>query len=320
MNNNKFILYKFNYLNLQKKYNKNQKGGTLEDIYNYMGINLKKFNQDNINLIYASIIPNLDEYNLDYFKEQLKSNSINIPIDDEINKPNDDTYLIITSGTNYFKDKSKIIVLIKNIINNIKINGKIKNFIIQHFDIELNEASKLRLIIKDLNIIELISPRYLTYNDVKKLEEFNNHLVIDLAHILKYYKPSYQYGKTYKKVYIKMYNENIPELSDNLNINAFYPGFLDDINNIEFIENFIYIVFINNNIITYDYAGYVKEILLTMKKFINPQEINFIDKYIDKSIIFNYDIMDNGQYFGIPALAKNYNYNFANDLFWFNLI
>jgi hypothetical protein len=147
-------------------------------------------------------------------------------------------------------------------------------------------------------INEITKNKFLTRGEMKLLENRNDILLVDLAHLIHYYKPAQSYFESKRKVYqvlINTYNgevatERIPSNPEILLLNVFYPGYIKDMTNDEFIRNF---------------------------KFFRIRTDGSIETFIEKAHSKNYKIRDGpdfvlnfdvpiGNQFLITGLMSNY--------------
>lgn len=283
-NKTKYLIYKTKYLYLKKI---NQKGGMIKDVYEY----LKDYN----NKIESHYLDILQEYadslvisNPNITLEEFIS-SVNIiygiklppprlishvkPIDDNM-----DIITVYTTGIAYIENDNKreyIKALIDNIVETCERENKRVHFI--HYDI-FNDLKKRYY--KD----EIFVNGYLTPQMIRdEIENKPNVLLVDIAHVIHYYKSPID-NKPLMKYYA--YGEIVPpqfdEFDVSLNINCFYPGFIGDMETINYIRFFKFFQFINNNIVTFIEKGIEKNIKIReIYKGSRTTIIDFTNSIID---------------------------------------
>jgi hypothetical protein len=286
-NYNKYLIYKKKYLSLKRMM---QKGGTIEDIYLYLEENMRTINQHNYdfiqeyadslletnpNITVSEFISNVNTlYGIDLPKEKrglFRQESLGAQrvhkfhqfLDSAsgaskesvlISAASNEPITVYTTGLAYFsRDRTEYVrALIENIVETCHIAGRRVRFI--HFDMFDEPLARYYE-------NERFNRGYLTLDIIKtEIENNPNALLVDLAHIIHYYRePS-------KKVLMKYYSyeDSIPSMYDystsSLNINCFYPGFLGDMETMNFIRLFKFFQFQGNNIITWIQKGIEREI------------------------------------------------------------
>ena len=286
-NYNKYLIYKNKYLSLKRMM---QKGGTIEDIYQYLEENMRTINQHNYviiqdyadslletnpNITVSEFISNVNTlYGIDLPKEKrglFRQESLQEGNDsartlgaqrvrqfhqflDRASASNE-PITVYTTGLAYFsRDRTEYVrALIENIVETCHIAGRRVRFI--HFDKFIDPLPRYY---GDERFIR----GYLTLDIIKtEIEDNPNALLVDLAHIIHYYQ--HQSNKQLLMKYFS-YEDGVPSMFDNstrsLNINCFYPGFLGDMETMNFIRLFKFFQFQGNNIITWIQKGIEREI------------------------------------------------------------
>jgi ubiquitin C-terminal hydrolase len=169
--------------------------------------------------------------------------------------PKSNEFYVYTTGFAYFEKNDSMAmlkILVDNVVNTLTLAGYSKKSIrFIHYD----------------GGFELDFPRYhqeneefinrdLTLDTIKqKIENKSNALLVDLAHIIFYYK-----GDPMIKIYKDSSQTTIElEPSNVVDINCFYPGYLED-SSAEFIRYFNFFKIINGRIVTFIDKGYEERI------------------------------------------------------------
>jgi hypothetical protein len=274
---NKYLIYKTKYLLLKKN---KQQGGNIRDIYQYLEENFVQINQINPDLVgtlhkYANSFTNPNITLDDFIYYAQKHYNISLPrirmqpprnIEDEpparrVAAGRDDNIIVYTTGIAYFEDHNRskidyVKALIDNIVEICREAGKRVRFI--HYDIFTNLSPRY-------GVDEQFIGSYLTPEIIEHdINNKPNVLLVDLAHIIHYYNRNVQ---RYPKPFI-IYSSGrvLPDINQkdirSLNINSFYPGYLGDMESIEFIRHFKFFQFKNNEIVTYIQQGIERQIKL----------------------------------------------------------
>ena len=290
-----------------------QKGGNLAEVFMYISQNSATWNEEQKHIINNYLGRASDNVTIDEFKGFLRGAGYPIPVQIPLARANpideifvnqlENTYLVVTTGLAYFEGRdlanAKLFVqaILSNAVNTFRAKG-IGNFNIHHFDMNFPP-----------NFTYGISPneyshnKWLDYTDLKKLEGVNNHLVIDFAHILYYYRPPLRDFELNGKTLVKYKSYDSDELSPNLNINSFYPGFCGDYRSIDFCNNFKYFDVVDRKIVTYIVRGYVRAIVFEFRR--DPlNRDNYINCNTDRLNI------------NISGISQTYDHVFCNKLFW----
>ncbi len=164
---------------------------------------------------------------------------------------------VYTTGLAYIENDNRteyIRALIENIIETCTRAGKRVRFI--HYDRFYNLTPRYY---RD----EIFINGYLTPQIIQaELENNPNALLVDIAHIIHYYKP--MSGHQHKPLMnFYSYEESRPSFYNperRLNINSFYPGFIGDMETINYIRLFKFFQFENNNIVTFIEKGIERNI------------------------------------------------------------
>jgi hypothetical protein len=253
-NYNKYLIYKKKYLSLKKKMI--QKGGTIQEVYQYLKENTDNYTQKNIQKYTDSLLVSNPNITVSEFISNVKKlYNITLPTRGRGLATADDTITVYTTGLAYFSIYKIEFVraLIENIVETCQRAGRRVRFI--HFDM-FDEP--LPRYYRDERFIH----GYLTLDIINaEIENNPNALLVDLAHIIHYYLHQFN-NKPLMKYY--SYEDSIPSIYDNssksLNINCFYPGFIGDMESNNFIRLFKFFQFQNDNIITWIERGIERNI------------------------------------------------------------
>ena len=287
----KYLIYKAKYLYLKNQM-KFQKGGTIEDVYTYLQENINKIDPFIFEMIHEyadSLLENNKDITVENFILNIKTNygfNLPPPKSQPIQQPQKhlmlnfgmdrgasvarqdsrigDLITVYTTGTAYFEnDRPEYVrAFIENIVETCERAGKRVRFI--HYD-KFDNSRRRPEYYRDERFIN----GYLTLDIIRaEIENNPNALLVDIAHIIHYYRNPDPHQTKPIMIY-RSYEENESELpmddSMYLNINSFYPGFIGDMESMDYLRNFRFFQFENNNIITYIQKG--------MEKYIYIREI-----------------------------------------------
>ena len=211
------------------------------------------------------------------------------------------TIKVYTTGIAYFEPPNEnytrhVQALIDNIVNTCRAAGKTVEFI--HYDNEFANLSPRYY------ANERFIKQYLTEETIRKeISNKPNVLLVDLAHLIHYYSPS-KPGKIFTGFHNPDGSTPPKKITEeqNLNINSFYPGFIGDLVNIDYIRNFRFFRIDGLNIITYIQKGYEKKLKLE-------------GRYRDYKTVFYNFIIDKFE-LDMIALANTNTPDELNRLFW----
>jgi hypothetical protein len=321
----KYLKYKTKYLELKK-----QVGGDITQVFEYLENIKSKISSSEYEILFQFAASYLEsdsntQITVNEFITNVKSlYNINLPspsspvlLERPIQRPivmaaaavaesYDNKIIVYTTGIAYFEqpqeDRTKYIkALIENVVETCRVAGKTVEFI--HYD--MFEKVRPRYYDKETFIKGYLTP------DIIKREISNkpNTLLIDMAHIILYYKPYESSSKRPGKV-ITIYHEPngtpSPERvneSESLNINSFYPGFIGDMINTDFVRNFRFFRIEGRNIITFIQKGCDKELSLK-------------GRYRDYPTVF-YEFKKHFiDIFSLAALANTKSTREINSIFW----
>lgn len=218
-------------------------------------------------------------------------------------------FTVYTTGLGYgLLLVDKYIILKNNIMK--QLGPHYNNIIFKHYDdMGFNLYSRNRIQQTSNGISQEFYKQNLDLTKCREIEkEINNHLIIDMANIFKY-----GFNKFGSNKAIVYYESDIASATsmtnDELNLNVFYPGYLLDYSNDDFISNFRYIHINNNNIFTYidKIVIFRLDLSLTVNPLINETSESISlspKKKNDRAIIY------------IPRLSQVYDSNISNNLIW----
>ncbi len=193
---------------------------------------------------------------------------------------NDNLITVYTTGVAYFENDEGIHfirALMDNIIETCERAGKRVRFI--HYDMFDDLTPRY-------NRDEIFINGYLTLDIIRsQLENNPNALLVDIAHIIHYYRNPYSVPGTKPLMKYYSYRDTISPHFNNsidipLNINCFYPGFIGDMNNLNYIRLFKFFQFENNNIVTYIQKGIDRNIKI--REIYRGDTTTFVDFTIHK--------------------------------------
>jgi hypothetical protein len=169
----------------------------------------------------------------------------------------DNLITVYTTGLAHFEaiDKQNYIrALIENIVETCERAGKRVRFI--HYDMFNNLR---RRYYRDERFVN----GFLTIDIIQaEIENNLNALLVDLAHVIHYYHNN-NVRQNMPLMNFYAYEELRPSYYDpnrSVNINSFYPGYIGDMETLNFIRNFKFFQFINGNIITFIQKGLERNI------------------------------------------------------------
>ncbi len=180
-------------------------------------------------------------------------------------------FVVYTTGFAYFGNSgsksNKLQLFVNNIVSVLNKAGYSNEEIrFIHFDSDFNESN-----IYGYHTNEIFYNKNLTLEIIKKDIEFKlNVLLLDLAHIITYYK-----GEPVIKVFNPFAGPGKLDPTKFLRINCFYPGFLDNMSE-EFIKHFIFFKIESGNIVTFIDKGSKKDIIIETK-YKDISKYTFVD-------------------------------------------
>jgi|SaaInlStandDraft_6_1057023.scaffolds.fasta_scaffold07295_5 hypothetical protein len=286
-------------------------------VFEYVMNNVHKWttkDYDDINRFIA--VTRTEDITFDKLYFFMRTNDIPILSNDSFLSNIANAFLIITTGLSYFEggdnewSQHRPIAanIMTNIVDELARNGHV-NVDIHHFDREKSVQHFKNVAYSKtgvpITIHESFHDRYIEFDDLVKLQDHQNHIVVDFAHVLNYYKPLLGYYETHSKPTIKYDGRD-----ENLVINALYPGFPGDIDDKNFILNFKYFDIVDEKIVTYIAKCIEKRIVF---RFFARNARG--DRNMDT--IINCDTpMDVPVYIYLESLSTNYSYEFCDMLMW----
>lgn len=206
---------------------------------------------------------------------------------------------VYTTGLGYYGKDPMVEALLENVLSTLTSFGYVPIF--YHYD----EA-----VVSKFYPTDKIFDRNITVDDIKRLETIPNHLLIDCAHITLYKPgPSWRYLVEERKTGMDVRMYGTSATTSGLKINSFYPGFLGNYTNLEFIRDFQYFTMVNSKLVTFITKGFEKKLLLGMLHRGTVQRLlNFAPTKDEPGYpYFEHDI---------GALSAVYSGKFATELFW----
>jgi len=224
--------------------------------------------------------------------------------------------IVYTTGLGYSTELAKkYSVLQENILYEIQVSYK--DIIFRHYDGD-GFSDEIKSIINNNNNNNIIRHEFyienFDSNIATKLSNSNdNILIIDIARIFSY--GNYKIGSNKATIYYDPKQQGINSSATDLKLDVFYPGFLLDYSNDDFIRNFRYIeINENKQIITYiDKIVYYKLILALV---LDPNKGEANENVIVAPLSSCNGIVSNIAFVKIAALSKIYDFNFSNRLIW----
>lgn len=292
----KYKKYKAKYLNLK---NSQTGGGILKD-----------------NLI---TILGFDEEKADRYERELDprgsatAESLNRLFGEvqEREREREQQFIVYTTGLGYgLPLVNRYIVLKDNILRQLTH----PNIVFRHYDGVGFNADIRRTIEAASN--DVPQEFYEQNLDIAKCREIQgeDHLIIDMANIFKY--GFNKMGESKATIYYEPEDEGAASAAatertiEDLNLNVFYPGFLLDYSNEEFITNFRYI-HVNDDKSIITFIDKIVVFRLDLALIVNPARSE-----TNEPIIISPKQRDDRAIFYIPALSNVYDANVCNSLIW----